>query len=93
MRSILNSSCSVVDDTCGEFTKIFVQPDISLVFLRSPSPGRFFAVNELKALIGHVLMTYDIKFENNGGFPDNDWNGASVTPNRLAQVMFRKREA
>ncbi|KAJ3994525.1 cytochrome P450 [Lentinula boryana] len=58
---------------------------------RHMCPGRFFAVNELKALIGEVLITYDIKFENNGGFPAPNWSGASASPNSLAQVMFRKR--
>ncbi|KAE9390439.1 cytochrome P450 [Gymnopus androsaceus JB14] len=52
---------------------------------RHMCPGRFFAVNELKALLGH--------FENDGGFPPNDWNGGSASPNRFAQVMFRKRVA
>ncbi|KIK57189.1 hypothetical protein GYMLUDRAFT_263250 [Collybiopsis luxurians FD-317 M1] len=54
-------------------------------------PGRFFAVNELKALLGHVLLTYDIKFENNTGVPPPHWDGAGVTPNSTALVMFRKR--
>ncbi|KAF5382328.1 hypothetical protein D9757_008447 [Collybiopsis confluens] len=54
-------------------------------------PGRFFAVNELKALVGHVLLNYDIKFENDGGVPPTHWDGASSTPNRTAAVMFRKR--
>lgn len=57
------------------------------------SPGRFFAVNEIKALVGHILVTYDIKFEGDGGYPEPDWNGASLSPNGFAQVMFRKRSA
>ncbi|KAF5382325.1 hypothetical protein D9757_008448 [Collybiopsis confluens] len=56
-------------------------------------PGRFFAVNELKALVGHVLLNYDIKFENNGGVPPAHWDGVTVSPNRTASVMFRKRPA
>ncbi|KAJ3888640.1 cytochrome P450 [Lentinula edodes] len=60
---------------------------------RHMCPGRFFAVNEIKALIGHILVTYDIKFEGDGGYPEPDWNGASLSPNGFAQVMFRKRSA
>ncbi|KAK7049973.1 hypothetical protein VNI00_005404 [Paramarasmius palmivorus] len=42
---------------------------------RHACPGRFFAVNELKALIAHVLLTYDIKLENEGGMPSVNWFG------------------
>ncbi|KAE9393366.1 cytochrome P450 [Gymnopus androsaceus JB14] len=60
---------------------------------RQMCPGRFFAVNELKALLAHVLVTYDLKFENGGEYPPDEWQGASVNPNRSAMVMFRKRAA
>ncbi|KAJ3765059.1 cytochrome P450 [Lentinula raphanica] len=46
---------------------------------RHMCPGRFFAVNELKALIGEILLAYDLKLEN------------GVSPNRFAQVMFKRR--
>ena len=32
------------------------------------TPGRFFAVNEIKALIAHIVATYDVKFEEGKGF-------------------------
>ncbi|KAJ3768554.1 cytochrome P450 [Lentinula raphanica] len=54
------------------------------------SPGRFFAVSELKALIGEVLLAYDIKFEN-GEMPAPEWQGVNFSPNRFAQVMFKRR--
>ncbi|KAF9067172.1 cytochrome P450 [Rhodocollybia butyracea] len=58
---------------------------------RSMCPGRFFAVNELKALMAHVLLTYDIKFENNKGIPPASWYGVVYSPNQEAEVMFGKR--
>jgi cytochrome P450 len=58
---------------------------------RHMCPGRFFAVNELKALLAHVLVTYDVKFENDGGFPASHWDGATCSPNHSARVLFRKR--
>ncbi|KAF9067169.1 cytochrome P450 [Rhodocollybia butyracea] len=58
---------------------------------RPMCPGRFFAVNELKALMGHVLLTYDVEFENNKGIPPPSWHGVAYSPNRSAEVMFRKR--
>ncbi|KAF9067171.1 cytochrome P450, partial [Rhodocollybia butyracea] len=60
---------------------------------RNMCPGRFFAVNEIKALIAHILLSYDIKFEDNKGVPPPSWNGVSFSPNRSAEVMFRKRAA
>ncbi|KAE9393370.1 cytochrome P450 [Gymnopus androsaceus JB14] len=60
---------------------------------RHMCPGRFFAVNELKALLAHVLVTYDLKFENGGEYPPDEWRGAGVSPSRSTMVMFRKRVA
>ncbi|KAJ3970554.1 cytochrome P450 [Lentinula raphanica] len=57
---------------------------------RHMCPGRFFAVSELKALIGEVLLAYDIKFEN-GEMPAPEWQGVNFSPNRFAQVMFKRR--
>lgn len=55
------------------------------------SPGRFFAITELKAMLAHVLVTYDVKFQNEGVRPPNQWFGTTSLPNRNAEIMFRKR--
>jgi hypothetical protein len=55
------------------------------------SPGRFFAANELKAIMAHVLVTYDIKFEDEGVRPPNTMIHIHRMPDRHAKVMFRKR--
>ncbi|KAI0962094.1 hypothetical protein AcV7_001014 [Taiwanofungus camphoratus] len=55
-------------------------------------PGRFFAANELKAVLAHIVIKYDVKFEGEGGRPDNMWLGTSVLPQPSAKVMFRKRQ-
>ncbi|KAK0244007.1 cytochrome P450 [Armillaria nabsnona] len=60
---------------------------------RAACPGRFFAVNELKTLMSHVLMNYDVKMENPGQVPPSTWFGASQLPNMKANVMFRKRKS
>jgi len=59
-------------------------------------PGRFFAVSELKCLMAHVLMTYDIKWSNRdfmeGGYhPPNEYFGVYLRPNEEASIMFRRR--
>lgn len=56
------------------------------------SPGRFFAVNEIKALLAHVLINYDVKFEDDRRVPPAPiWYGWYITPNSSVEVMFRER--
>lgn len=57
----------------------------------SDSPGRFFAVTELKAIFTHILLNYDVKFENDGVLPETTWFSDQQTPDRNAEVMFRAR--
>ncbi|KAF8964278.1 cytochrome P450 [Flammula alnicola] len=58
---------------------------------RHACPGRFFAVNELKAMLAHVLLTYDVKLPDDGPRPENVWFQVGCSPNSTAQVIFRKR--
>ncbi|KAJ3514885.1 hypothetical protein NLJ89_g2106 [Agrocybe chaxingu] len=60
---------------------------------RHACPGRFFAVNEIKVMLAHVLLTYDVKLPNNGPRPENVWMFANCSPNPTAEVLFRKRAA
>ncbi|KZT08276.1 uncharacterized protein LAESUDRAFT_757954 [Laetiporus sulphureus 93-53] len=57
--------------------------------------GRFFAVNELTALLAHLVMTYDVRLEKEGEgeLPSSMWFGQSLAPNMQAEVMFRKRRS
>ncbi|KAF9254471.1 cytochrome P450, partial [Marasmius fiardii PR-910] len=56
-------------------------------------PGQFFAVNELKAMLSHVLLNYDVKFrDENPGFPTSLVFGDNIMPNQAAKVMFRRRK-
>ena len=57
------------------------------------SPGRFFAVTELKSMLAHVILNYDVKLENGGPRPANMFIESSVVPDRNGRVMFRKRGA
>ncbi|KAG7449769.1 cytochrome P450 [Guyanagaster necrorhizus] len=59
---------------------------------RTACPGRFFAVNELKTLLSHVLLNYDVKMEKPGQVPPPGWFGSAQLPNTKAKVMFRKRK-
>ncbi|KAF9002788.1 cytochrome P450 [Cyathus striatus] len=53
-------------------------------------PGRFFAVNELKAMLAYIVLHYDVKIPT-GIRPPNTWFQQYIIPNTKAKVMFRKR--
>jgi hypothetical protein len=57
----------------------------------SNSPGRFFAANEVKALLAHILVTYDFKVEEGKRAPRTRTIGSMRVPEN-ANVMFRKRQ-
>ncbi|KAJ3769084.1 cytochrome P450 [Lentinula raphanica] len=59
---------------------------------RHACPGRFFAVYEIKGLIAHILMSYDVKLEVEGVVPPYEWHGPSMDPSSTGEVMFRKRQ-
>ncbi|KIK80434.1 hypothetical protein PAXRUDRAFT_833529 [Paxillus rubicundulus Ve08.2h10] len=54
-------------------------------------PGRFFAATELKTMLAHVVLTYDIKLVDDTT-PPRSWRiGIHIVANPTAKVMFRKR--
>ncbi|KAF5343413.1 hypothetical protein D9758_011833 [Tetrapyrgos nigripes] len=56
-------------------------------------PGRFFAVNELKTLVAHTLLHYDIKLEGDAkSVPAPVWLIRDISPDANISVMFRKRQ-
>ncbi|KIM38724.1 hypothetical protein M413DRAFT_447671 [Hebeloma cylindrosporum] len=58
---------------------------------RHSCPGRYFAACELKLMLAHVVMNYDVKLENEGVRPKDMWLMVSCVPNPDAKVLFRKR--
>jgi len=65
----------------------------SLVFGhgRHACPGRFFAAAEIKLMVAHVVMEYDMKLDPEGIRPNDALFGLTRTPNPTAKVWFRKR--
>lgn len=55
-----------------------------------PSPGRFFAINEIKTMLAHVLLNYEVKLAD-GERPKGIWQQALGFPNPFASVLFGKR--
>ena len=56
------------------------------------SPGRFFAANELKALLAYLVLNYDMKLGDDGKRPASIFYGTNVIPSPTGQVLFRKRQ-
>ncbi|KAF7378404.1 Cytochrome P450 monooxygenase 51 [Mycena sanguinolenta] len=54
---------------------------------RHACPGRFFAVNEQKLILSHIIMTYDFKLRDGV----DEWIAVLIKANTTAQLMFRKR--
>ncbi|TFK47078.1 cytochrome P450 [Heliocybe sulcata] len=55
--------------------------------------GRFFAANQLKLMIGHLLLNYDIELETPGVVPQQIWFEAAVLPHQTANILYRKRQS
>ena len=52
----------------------------------------FFAANELKAMLAHIVLHYDVQLEGGSRVkPENEWFRDLQSPNHSARVMFRKR--
>ncbi|KAH0837794.1 cytochrome P450 [Lanmaoa asiatica] len=58
---------------------------------RNACPGRFFVANELKVMLAHIVLSYDVKSEENMTIPESIHATTSITANPDAKIMFRKR--
>jgi hypothetical protein len=47
-------------------------------------------VNEMKLMLAHVIMTYDVKLRD-GVRPADEWTAMVMQANSKAEVMFRLR--
>ena len=63
----------------------------AIKYLIVASPGRFFATNELKSMLAHIVVTYDVKLEDNMERPRSWRFGTSIIADPHAKVLFRKR--
>lgn len=55
-------------------------------------PGRFFAIAEMKVILAHLLLNYDVKLSS-GKRPDAGYWGIAVVMDRNTKIMVRKRQA
>jgi len=54
-------------------------------------PGRFFAMQELKILLSHVVERFELRLGGAGGRPRNRFLGVSCLADREGVVEFRMR--
>jgi cytochrome P450 len=69
----------------------FFSATVRLTFVGSP--GRFLASAEMKTMLAHIVVSYDVKMENESVRPPNEWFFTACVPHRTAEVLFRKRRA
>ena len=66
---------------------------MSFGFGRHACPGRFFAANEIKAIMGYLLLNYEMKFpEGVEKRPESLLFETQYLPNPFATVMFKRRK-
>jgi len=56
-------------------------------------PGRFFASNEIKVLLAHLLLQYDLKFPEEQGRPEVKYIGLDRSPDLSARILFKARKS
>lgn len=54
-------------------------------------PGRFFAGNEIKVVLAHLVLNYDIKLQEGEGRPEPMMFMMSKTANSKAEILFKRR--
>ncbi|KEY72636.1 hypothetical protein S7711_06270 [Stachybotrys chartarum IBT 7711] len=57
---------------------------------RNACPGRFFAANELKLLLGHLLLNYDFAVETER--PENKWIVVNLIPPMKTTIKVKRRK-
>ncbi|CCM04380.1 uncharacterized protein FIBRA_06554 [Fibroporia radiculosa] len=64
---------------------------LAFVHGRHACPGRFFASTELKEVLSHLVVNYDMKMEKEAAVPPSSFVSHSLIPDLKANVMFRRR--
>lgn len=55
-------------------------------------PGRFYASHEMKLILAHLLLRYDIKLPDGCGRPRNFTIDSDMFPDPRARLLIRKRD-
>lgn len=104
MRSIMLPTHRMITFTLGMDSMLGIPPPlipsqrgfvslsriISFVVVFILSPGRFFAVTELKLMLAYTLLNFDVKTKE-GQRPPNVEIFGSILPNMKAEILYRRR--
>lgn len=90
---VLNGSTSTGSSSASASFVTISPASMHFGFGRQACPGRFFAVNTIKAIMSRIISEYDFKFEDRqaGKRPPNILVGEHIIPNTSTNVLFRKR--
>lgn len=55
-------------------------------------PGRFFANAEIKVILAHLLLRYDIKLKPGTQKPGQVHYGLAILPDASAEILFKARK-
>ena len=89
---LASRSLCIPRDTVRPSVGVGVDTDtenVERLFLHSP--GRYFASNELRAILAHVILNYDLKLGGDGSRPTEVYFSLSVLPALGGRVLFKKR--
>ncbi|KAK4205923.1 cytochrome P450 [Rhypophila decipiens] len=60
---------------------------------RNACPGRFFVSNELKIVLGWIVLNYELEgVDGQVGRPENKWYGVNVVPDFGARIRISRRD-
>ncbi|KAJ5146395.1 uncharacterized protein N7515_000959 [Penicillium bovifimosum] len=93
---LINSNENEQDKKSASLASSFVSIALTHMhfgFGRQACPGRFFAVNTLKAILSRIILDYEFKFVDGleGERPANLVIGEHIIPSMSAEMLFRKR--
>ncbi|KAJ7574536.1 cytochrome P450 [Mycena floridula] len=60
---------------------------------KNACPGRFHAISSLTAMLAHLVLNYDVSFENGAHAPPPKWLLGNIFPDPKGEVLFRARTA
>ena len=63
---------------------------LNLLSYAYESPGRYYAVHQLKLILAFMLIKYDIKTQDGVRPPDLEF-GPRTVPNMTAKILFKRR--
>jgi hypothetical protein len=65
---------------------------LAFIELNYCTMARFFAATELKAMLAHIVINYDVKSATDGVRPPDNGFGIITMPNRNGKIWIRKRQ-